>query len=347
MIYFLTKVRHDYTILPLIDEWGDEAAALLQPLSYEKLLLQKAVPFGVYVFADIERLSPPMMNAVVKIADRIETQWGSSAVRNHPRRVMLRYQLLTSLNRIGVNDYRVYYAGSWRNDCRFPVFLRCANDHRGSLSGLLNTEEELRQALRRALLDGAAADQLLVTEYCDTRSEDGWYRKYAAFVVGDRVIPRHIAFHREWMVKLHRSGSRDHLEEEEIYIESNPHKENLLKIFRHGGIDYGRMDYSLKNGKIQVWEINTNPTVIRSQGEYDGIYLDSQKRFVTEMENALKEIDAACERGSSTGEISGFTDIADILSDYSKERFLHRINKHAIRILPRSARGYWHYLKLR
>jgi len=33
----------------------------------------------------------------------------------------------------------------------------------------------------------------------------------------------------------------------------------LRRIFDIAGIDYGRIDYSLRDGAVETWEINTNP----------------------------------------------------------------------------------------
>ena len=47
------------------------------------------------------------------------------------------------------------------------------------------------------------------------------------------------------------------------YVTQNPHEEQLLKIFALAQVEYGRIDYSIKNGKVQTWEINLNPTICR------------------------------------------------------------------------------------
>jgi hypothetical protein len=51
--------------------------------------------------------------------------------------------------------------------------------------------------------------------------------------------------------------------EELDYVSQNPHQEQLLKIFELAHVDYGRIDYSIKNGKVQTWEINLYPTIGR------------------------------------------------------------------------------------
>lgn len=42
------------------------------------------------------------------------------------------------------------------------------------------------------------------------------------------------------------------MHEKREYISTNPYKKDLLSIFNLARIEYGPMDYSIKNGKIQV-----------------------------------------------------------------------------------------------
>ena len=42
----------------------------------------------------------------------------------------------------------------------------------------------------------------LIVEFVDTRGRDNLYRKYGAFRVGDRVLPRHVFHNDAWMVKM-------------------------------------------------------------------------------------------------------------------------------------------------
>jgi hypothetical protein len=82
-------------------------------------------------------------------------------------------------------------------------------------------------------------------------------------VVGDAVLPRHLFVSRHWHLKKPDRADADAAREVEAYLTQNPHEERLREIFRRAGIDYGRIDYSLAGDAIQVWEINTNPTVLR------------------------------------------------------------------------------------
>jgi hypothetical protein len=58
-------------------------------------------------------------------------------------------------------------------------------------------------------------------------------------------------------------------EEEERFVTSNPHAELLREIFRIAHIDFGRVDYGIVNGRIEVFEINTNPTFSRARITHD------------------------------------------------------------------------------
>lgn len=69
-------------------------------------------------------------------------------------------------------------------------------------------------------------------------------------------------------------------------MEENPHRESVLGAFDLAHIEYGRVDYSLKNGEIVVWEINTNPILLRTRKDYEE-YLEGNPR--KEAEIAIKE----------------------------------------------------------
>ena len=43
------------------------------------------------------------------------------------------------------------------------------------------------------------------------------------------------------------------------WAQANPHAAEVAAVFRHAGIGWGRIDYGLHRGRIQVFEINTNP----------------------------------------------------------------------------------------
>ena len=81
------------------------------------------------------------------------------------------------------------------------------------------------------------------------------------------------------------------LGEERAYLSQNPHRPQLERIFRSADIDYGRIDYSLLQGRIQVWEINLNPTVLPAAGNARDARADVHARFGIELRAALMAVD--------------------------------------------------------
>jgi len=51
--------------------------------------------------------------------------------------------------------------------------------------------------------------------------------------------------------------------EELEYVTTNPHQKQLSEIFELAQVEYGRIDYAMKDGRVQTWEINLNPTIGR------------------------------------------------------------------------------------
>lgn len=49
--------------------------------------------------------------------------------------------------------------------------------------------------------------------------------------------------------------------EEEAYLRENPHADRLREVARLARVEYGRFDYALSGDGLEIWEVNTNPTV--------------------------------------------------------------------------------------
>lgn len=64
------------------------------------------------------------------------------------------------------------------------------------------------------------------------------------------------------MLKAHGVEFDDEMfREERAFVESNPYADQLGRIFGLAGIEYGRIDFSVKDHVVETWEINTNPSV--------------------------------------------------------------------------------------
>lgn len=258
MIFYLVTREHGYTIRPYVDGWNR-----MRLVSYEDLFTKSHCDPGTYIFTDVDRLIPSERRLAASVWRQLADRAPAVRLLNDPARVPARYELLCTLAQAGTNRYRAWLASDDLGRVRFPAFVRVANEHTGSLTPLLRTGAELGRALRWARLQGYRPRDLLVVEFCDTADADGVYRKYSAFIVGDEVLPRHLFLSRQWLIKKPDLDGDAFAGERDAYLWTNPHAAKLRAICRRVGIDYGRVDYSMLGDDPQVWEINTNPTILQ------------------------------------------------------------------------------------
>jgi hypothetical protein len=261
MIHFVLPAGHEFTVGEYLSNAGRDLAGRIRPVRYGELAAQPSFERGTYVLAGLEVLGPGMRRLLEELCARLS---GEEGVRflNHPVRTLRRFELLEELRRLGRNEFRAVRAAGDLSGLRYPVFVRPERLHSGAASGLLESPREVEAAIGGALLSGHRLDDLLVVEFCDTADAAGFYRKYAAFVVGDRVLARSLEYGRAWMLKDSRNEfSRAMVEEERAYVFENPHAAALREIFRIARVEYGRIDYAVKDGRVQTWEINLHPTI--------------------------------------------------------------------------------------
>lgn len=264
MIAVLVTRPHSYTVTTFLASFGRALRGRLRFLYYDRALSRRRLPRGVWIFADLERLPPAEAEKAARLRERLVAE--GSRVLNHPTRSLRRYELLRLLRERGENDFDAVRVTERRRPGRFPVFLRPEHEHTGSLSPLLGTQEELDRALAGLDARGESREGKLVVEFLDLADAQGVYRKYAAFRVGGAIVPRHLFFSRDWLQKEADLAGEALLAEERAYLESNPHAAALLRIFDAARIEYGRADYGVKEGRLQLWEINTNPMLVSGGG---------------------------------------------------------------------------------
>lgn len=264
MVLFLTTPvgsGHVHGFVKRFDRsWGRD----LVEMTYSDLFRRGEAPTGcAYLFADRERMSDPFRKVAAGLWNTLEQSGEPVRLLNDPRTQLSRYELLEALHKGGVNDFCAFRVDRLALETpRFPVFLRIEDDHGGPRSELLFNWDELEQGVRRLQLAGVATDRILAVEFVDTADRDGVRRKYGAVRIGDTIICQHILFSREWNVKAEGSlRDAEFLDESDAYFESNPHAEMLMPLFDVAKIEFGRIDYSFRDGKIQVWEINDNPVI--------------------------------------------------------------------------------------
>jgi hypothetical protein len=226
-------------MVEFVQGWGKALAGRVAVRPYEEVLDGGELPEGgIAIFSDLDRLTPEQRAALAPLHAR------QARALNDPTRSLLRYELLRTLHARGINRFNVYRPGE--KPARFPVFVRPE-------SGFLKAAPALLWA------GGEPPAGHIAVELCNTADRDGVFRKYGAYVIGERIVPRHLFFSRGWLVKSPDLLGPAEIEEERAYVESNPHAAQLLEVCRVARISWGRIDYALLEGRVQVWEINSNP----------------------------------------------------------------------------------------
>jgi hypothetical protein len=284
MIFFVTPrdatwSMEDYLRRKEAGAMGDR----VRVLCYEDLFAQPDLPIGSYVFAALDQLTPTGNEIVARYVKALAGGMPGIRLLNDPGAILHRYELLQKAFETGRNGFRVTRASALKRRHRFPVFLRDEREHTGSLTPLINSPWALDRALIAASIRGHRLRDVLVVEYCDTSDEAGLYRKYSAFVIGDRIVPRALAHSRDWVTKDHDRIISDETAQEELhYVAENPHESWLRETFRLAGTDYGRIDYGLVDGRPQLWEINLNPTIGRRTGPLASTHRTDAQRTMLE-----------------------------------------------------------------
>lgn len=262
MIHFLAPREGADFPLDYIARAGVQDQASV--LCYEDLLERRELPHGVYVFTGINRLGPASARLFASLHEQIQAATGITPL-NHPLETLRRYELLRALRREGFNRFTAF--GVWEDysRVRLPAFVR-PREADGGIPTLSHTLAELEADIGRALMDGRRADELVVVEFEDT-SVEGVFTKYSAYRIGTRVVPVSLDRGTDWVMRRHASNiDPAMLEEERRFVFSNPHHDQLARIFELSGTGFGRADYSVAGDRVACWEINTLPLLRRVHG---------------------------------------------------------------------------------
>lgn len=265
MLGFFVNHAGRWSIDGYLEGRAQALAGRVEVTCYEDLpVRQSPLAVGACIFSAIDQLTPAGRDAVSAVWKALRHTAPDRPLLNDPLRVRRRYDLLRTLADEGVNRFEVTRASEAHRHRRFPAFVREEHRHNGARTGLLSSPLHLARALSTLVVRGYRLADLLVVEFCDVRDRDGLVRKYSAFRVADRIMPRSINVGRHWEVKSHGAvHNEDLIDAERAFLEDNPHERWLTDVFDLASIEYGRIDYGLLNGVPQVWEINTGPTISR------------------------------------------------------------------------------------
>ena len=256
MIRFLLTRGHHY---PIKKVKRSPLAPAVNSMNYDCLFRARWLRRGTYVFSDLDRLGYWDLELAADLY--LQMKSAGLPVLNNPARFKNRHSLLRALHAAGLNDFDAYRVHEIQAIKRFPVFLRKIQGHREPLSDLLQTREEAEKSVTAAIAAGTPEENLVLIELAAEPVRPGVYRKLAAFRIGDKIVP-HLSVHdKTWLVKYGQKFDdiEELYREENSILEQNPFAGHLQKVFEVAGVEYGRADFGFYRGRIQVFEINTNP----------------------------------------------------------------------------------------
>ncbi|HET7374663.1 MAG TPA: hypothetical protein VFJ20_14845 [Gemmatimonadaceae bacterium] len=323
MIHFVVTEKGSFSIRSYLTGEGSTLADRMQIVLYDELARSRRLPLGTWVFTELDQLDAPGRELATLVAERLGVEHIGVRVMNDSRQVRLRTDLLRAAHSAGVNEHRAWpaihvlfasHAGTRPPPApadsptisavslRYPVFVRFANQHVGNLTPLLDSPRALAEGLASLATRGFPRRDLLVVEFADTKDEHGVYRKFSAYKVGERILPKALEQSRDWMVKWeYRIFDRVRADEELAYCETNPHEAWIREMFSLARIDYGRIDYGILAGRPRLWEINTNPTIGRGPNrnkprkpevvEYKAMIAPARASFYENFQQAWAAID--------------------------------------------------------
>jgi hypothetical protein len=238
----------------------------LRPVTYDELFARREASIAHYIFTDHDLLPPSTLERAARCADAAAATDPAARILNHPLRALERYALVRRLAQLGIGAFDMVRLDEGRLP-RFPAFIRCESGTGRPETQLLHNEDDYVRALSALDASGRSRKGRVAVEYVDVRSRDGRYRKFGAVRIGDRIVPQHLFVADDWCVKLEDARFDAGIAAEELaFVRGTPPVAGLMDVFEAAGIEYGRMDYALVDGRPVVFEINTNPSMPRPGG---------------------------------------------------------------------------------
>lgn len=319
MIVLLTTATHRRTHAAVARETG----VAFRAMSYERAFHAFRLPAATYIFSDVDRLNFWDLELAARLYRRLEAS--GLRVLNDPARVRQRFRLLHCLFESGINTFDVWRVEETPRPPRFPVFLRTESAHRGALTGLLHTPEDVDTQMAAALASGLPERELMLVEYRARPMRNGVFRKLGMLRIGARLVPTLSAHQREWHAKFGELGvaGQQAYDDEYRLLTENPYEESIRRAFEVGRIEYGRADYGEVDGRPEVYEINTNPCIRPLKTHPFAIRLEASRLFFRNLGEALAEIDTP--RGRPSVALADTRSWRQWLADIRAGRSLRRV----------------------
>ncbi len=299
MIVFVSTEQHRYTNRDLVKEAGSGVTLA----SYDELFSFEYLPRAAYVFTDLDRLSTEKLEHASKSFRMLRRN--GLPVYNDPARFLGRYGVLRRLHHEGINTFNAYRVDSLEKPVRWPVFLRADGDHKRPVSDLLHSQAELDDAIARVVEDGAPISTLLIIEYAAEEVRPGLFRKLSVFRIGDVMVAFTCVHDTQWLVKYGKPNiaTPELYEDEYRMVRDNPYGEEMRRVFEMTGLEYGRVDFGIVNGRAQVYEVNSNPDVKLNPKSFGNELRDrSNALFKDNYLAAVASLDRELKAGTQEGD---------------------------------------------
>jgi len=292
LIVYLTTPPHTYTLSEFLKANPEPFRGRIRIMPYPTLFAAREARIATYIFSDLERLSLAGLTRAVRVWRQLAAADSRIRLVNDPLRVRRRYELLRRLHDTGINSFNVYRAADALPDCRYPVFLRREDDHGGPVSKLISTPQELEIEIDGLAEKGLFRDNHIVIEHCAAPDDTGAFVKYGCFGVGDQILPQNRLVARQWCVKKFEYFDADVVRRDLAYVQSSDHDETVRRVFEIANVEYGRVDYSIVDGRLEFYELNTNP-----HNSYTGMDAipESRDYFTPRYVAALLALDCAAD----------------------------------------------------
>jgi hypothetical protein len=285
----VTTEDHRYTLQALVPPLLDRGV-WLSVIGWERLFRLDRAPPAAWVLTDFDRLSPTELETAGHIARALRQ--GGHTVLNDPCAFRPRHALLSHLHRLGLNRIRTWWpaAGEWPET--FPVLLRTIAGHRGPIGDLIRDADSARAALTQALTQGPALADLIFIAFDAAPTADGIWQKHAAFRVGNRILRANTVNDLTWAAKHGSRGAAPpgFYAQELAEMTDYPLDRQVAAIFDAAGLEFGRLDFGLIDGRMAIYEINTNPFIPSARPHPDPSRTRTMALMIDNLATALQQV---------------------------------------------------------